>query len=544
MWRLRFKLLRKLLSPRGDSESRRNWLVIGIFIFFIILTSRVATQLFDTLRLTPEIGFALTFRVVAIANLSFCMMLIFSSIVSAAIVLFSNPENEFLFSLPITQRKVFALRYVESMAATGWMVFLFGTPIAIGLGRSFVASWEYVIVSALSLLGLIILPTAVGVFLLICAFVWIPRHRAKALTFILTAMVAYVFVSIASRVDIGILFKMEFDPAQHLNAILSAIEIPSHPYTPDTLAAQAMASMVRGEEIEAWRKLGFLWAESVVGLLILMTAAYPLFLKGWEKNEQQEIRVRSFIPFSTGPVRHNPFLSLCLKDLKFFFRNITEWSQILVLLTLIFVQIVNIRDLPLDQVYLKNFVSFVNLAISGLLVVAICVRFVYPTFSFEGQGAYLLKTMPLSSRTILRSKFWTYSIPPFVLSQILLYFTNHQTGVSTFFLIFSHSVSAIQTFTIVMLAMHAALVWPPQSRSSLERAAGSTGGLLFMIVGSLYIAACIAFFTAPIYKLMLSIPLSRELARPLILSFCIFLFAHAIYYGVWRYVSPKLLRQL
>lgn len=544
MWRLRLKLLMRMLSPARSSEGRRNWLVVGIFLVFVLLTSRISTDLFDTLRLTPEIGTALTFRIVAMTNMSFCLMLIFSSIVSAALILFSNPENEFLFSLPISSPRLFVLRFLETMAASGWMVFLFGTPIAVGLGRSFVAGWEYVLVAGLSLLGLTVLPTALGATILCAAFVWIPRHRAKALTFFLGAMAAYAFVAFASRVDIGILFKMEFDPALHLNAILAAIEIPSHPYTPDTLAAQAMASIVRGDAAAAWKKLGFLWGENALGLTVLMAISYPLFLKGWPKTEQREVRLIPLVPFSAVPVRNRPFLSLGLKDLKFLSRNITEWSQLLVLVTLIFVQVVNIRDLPLDQVYLRNFVSFVNLAVSGLLVVAVSVRFVYPTFLFEGQNAYLLKTMPLSEGSIIQSKLWTNAIPLLLMSQLLLFITNQQTGVSLFFFIFSHTVSALQTFAIVMLAIHLALAWPPQSQSSIERAAGSTGGLLFMILGSMYVAACIAFFTAPIYKLLLSIPLSMQLLKPLLLAFFLFFLAHLLYYLVWMRLSKKLLREM
>ncbi|OGH61726.1 MAG: hypothetical protein A3G34_14055 [Candidatus Lindowbacteria bacterium RIFCSPLOWO2_12_FULL_62_27] len=544
MFRLRLKLLARFLSPVRTVEGRRNWLVIGIFLLFVSLTSHMSARLFDTLRLTPEIGTALTFRVVAMANLSFAVMLVFSSIVTAALILYSNPENEMLMALPIPAPKIFALRYLESMAASGWMVFLFGTPIAAGLGRSFVAGWEYVPLAALALLGLTVLPTALGVFILIAAFVCIPRHRAKALLFLVGALAAYTIVAFASRVDIGVLFKMEFDPALHLPAVLSAIEIPSHPFTPDTLAAQALSAWVKGEMPAAWKNLGLLWAENAVGVLCLMAAAYPLYLRGWARSEQRDVTVRALIPFSSRRVRGRPFLTLCLKDLKLLFRNVAEWTQLLVLLTLIFVQVVNIRDLPLDQVYLKNFVSFVNLAIAGLLVVAVSVRFVYPAFSFEGQNAYLLKTLPMSARDVLGAKFWTHAGPLLILSQLLLFVTNRQTGVSTFFFVFSHTVSAIQTLAIVMMAIHAALAMPPQSRSSLERAAGSTGGLLFMILGSLYIAACIAFFTAPIYKLLLTVPLSRELAGPLLATFSLFVLAHVLYVWIWRKSSIRMLHEL
>lgn len=540
MIRLRLKMLGRFLSIRKESGGRKNLIILAIFSIFVLLTSRVSTQLFDTLRLTPEIGGALVFRVVAMAFLSFGLMLLFSSLVSAAVILYANPENELLFSLPVSGRKIFALRYIESMLATGWMVFLFGIPIAIGLGRSFVLGWDYVLVSALALFGLIILPTALGVFLLCAAYVWLPRYRGRALLFLLGVLVSYTCVSFAGRVDIGILFKMEFDPTLHLNAILSAIELPNHPYTPDTLAAQAMASMARREPMEAWRQLGILWTENAVGLALLMGVSYPLFRIGWKRHEQREVEVRPMIPFSLRIFSGRRALSLSLKDVKYLFRNISEWSQLLVLLTLIFVHIVNIRDLPLDQVYLKNFVSFVNLAVSSLLVVAVCVRFTYPTFSLEGKSSYLLKSMPLSIGDILNSKFWSNALPLLVLSQLLLFVSNRQTGVTPFFLIFSHVVSSLQTLTIVLLALHAALLWPPQGNSSLERAAGSVGGLFFMILGSLYVAGTIVFFTAPTYKVMLVMPLSSELAEPLMIMFTLFLAAHLLYFYVWSRTMPVL----
>lgn len=532
------------MTLSGNSEGRRNWLVVGLFFLFTFLTSKLSTQLFDTLRLTPEIGTALVFRVVAMAHLSFCILLIFSSLVSATLILFSNPENELLFSLPIKPKKLFVIHFIECMAATGWMVFLFGIPIAVGMGRSYFLGLDYVLVASLSLLGLTILPTAVGIFFLCATFSTLPRHRLKILALILAALGSVVAVHVAGKLDIGVLFRMEFDSGFQLNSILQAIEVPGHPYTPDTLSAQAMAAMARGEKMMAWENLGLLWLENFLGVLGLISISYPLFINGWKRQEQTESQLKAYLSFSTPLFRRNTTLTLCLKDLKFLSRDISEWSQMLVLLTLILVHIVNIRDLPLDQAYLINFVSFVNLTVSGLLLVAAAVRFVYPTFSLEGDGAYLLKTLPVEARTILRSKFWTHALILLILSQSLLFIANRQTGVSLFFSIFSHSVCAVQTLAIVSLALWSALVMPPKSQSSLERAAGSTGGLLFMILASLYITASITFFSAPIYKQLLTTPLSMEFARPLLILAAIYLFSHISIYFFWRHYSVKLLDKL
>lgn len=517
--------------------------VVALFAFFVVLTSRVSTQLFDTLRLTPEIGTALVFRVVAMAHLSFCIMLTFSSLVSGALILYSNPESDLLFSLPIPPRKLFAVQFIECMAATGWMVFLFGTPIAVGLGRSFILGWDYIVVAVLALLGLTVLPTALGVTLLCATYATLPRHRLKTLALVLALLGSYVTIDFAGRIDIGVLFSMEFDTFQ-MGAILKSIEVPTHPYTPDTLSAQAIACMARGDIGGAWLNLGILWLANSLGLVILMTLSYPLFLRGWRSQADAQVKVATLIKFSAAWPRRSPALTLCLKDFKFLHRDIAEWSQMLVLLTLIFIHIINIRDLPLDQAYLINFVSFVNLTVSGLLIVAVSVRFVYPTFSLEGESAYLLKTLPIRPRVILRAKFWTHALLLLVLSQSLLFIANSQTGVSTFFAVFSHAVNAVQTLAIVGLALWAALVMPPRSQSSLERAAGSTGGLLFMILGSLYIAGTIAYFSAPIYKQMLTVPLSAVYLKPILVLSGIYFGLHGLVYLVWRQLSVRLLGRL
>ena len=76
------------------------------------------------------------------------------------------------------------------------------------------------------------------------------------------------------------------------------------------------------------------------------------------------------------------------KEFRVFFRDTTQWSQLILLGVLVAVYVYNITVLPLytgEQVsfLLINAVSFLNLGLAGFVVAAIAARFVYPAMSIE-----------------------------------------------------------------------------------------------------------------------------------------------------------------
>ena len=146
--------------------------------------------------------------------------------------------------------------------------------------------------------------------------------------------------------------------------------------------------------------------------------------------------------------------------------------------------------------------------------------------------------MPITAETVIRAKFYTNLIPLVCLSQALLLISNIQTDASAFFFLFSHVICFFQTIAIVMMALYASLAAPPHSQSSLERAAGSTGGLLFMMGGSLYILGTVSYFTAPIYRALLMRSFSSEFEETILVLFILFVATHVCFYMYWIYSMP------
>ena len=81
--------------------------------------------------------------------------------------------------------------------------------------------------------------------------------------------------------------------------------------------------------------------------------------------------------------------AIVLKDIKLFFRDTSQWSQLFLLFALMVVYIYSFKLLPLERAampsfFLQNLISFLNLGMVGFVTSAVAVRFVFPAVSLEG----------------------------------------------------------------------------------------------------------------------------------------------------------------
>ena len=106
---------------------------------------------------------------------------------------------------------------------------------------------------------------------------------------------------------------------------------------------------------------------------------------------------------------------LVLKELRLFFRDTTQWSQLILLAVLVVVYVFNIKYLPLRgegiTFFLVNVVPFLNLVLAGFVLASIAARFIFPGVSLEGRTLWLLRSSPLPMRDLLWAKFWVGTLP-------------------------------------------------------------------------------------------------------------------------------------
>ncbi len=124
---------------------------------------------------------------------------------------------------------------------------------------------------------------------------------------------------------------------------------------------------------------------------------------------------------------------LFLKDWKLLRRDPVQWSQFLIffgLLGLYFLNVDRFNNPQRDISYVTwiNMVSFLNLAVVGLILSTFTTRFIYPMISLEGHCFWILGLMPMKRDTVLWSKFvfaalgsWVPCATLILLSDVMLH---------------------------------------------------------------------------------------------------------------------------
>jgi len=91
----------------------------------------------------------------------------------------------------------------------------------------------------------------------------------------------------------------------------------------------------------------------------------------------------------------------------------------ILMIALLFLYLYNVQMLPLQGQARATLVAYANLAFSGFIVAAICLRFAYPSLSAEGRAVWMLQSAPISWRRLLVAKVVVYGIPLIGLSLVL-----------------------------------------------------------------------------------------------------------------------------
>jgi len=199
--------------------------------------------------------------------------------------------------------------------------------------------------------------------------------------------------------------------------------------------------------------------------------------------------------------------SLIAKDVRTFFRDNSQWSQLLLLGALVVVYLYNFSVLPLERspiksVYLQNALSFLNIGLAGFVISALSARFIFPAVSAEGNAFWIILSSPLSTRRFLWSKYFAYLIPMLILAEVLIIYTNYLLRVTAFMMVLSSATIFFLVFGIVGLGVGLGAVYPNFKHENIAQVATSFGGLIYMISSSVFIALVIVLEAGPVYTIL------------------------------------------
>ena len=141
--------------------------VLGLCIYFVTMFDSV--ELFGPLLLRKALSMLL---------LSFSGLLLFSNIITALSSYFLSEDMQLLQSLPVSRRRVFYVRFAETVINSSWMVLIFGLPVLLAYGWVYDGGLLYYLSALVGGFCYLLPPAAMGVViaaLLVRGFVSIAK---------------------------------------------------------------------------------------------------------------------------------------------------------------------------------------------------------------------------------------------------------------------------------------------------------------------------------------------------------------------------------
>jgi ABC-2 type transport system permease protein len=252
-----------------------------------------------------------------------------------------------------------------------------------------------------------------------------------------------------------------------------------------------------------------LWSSAAVAVVFGALLHRWLYTRGFSKSQESGERwvrqgtfgrlvARMLTPW--GVMRRE----LVLKEMRLFFRDTTQWSQLILLTVLVVVYVFNIKFHPLHgegvTFFLQNIIPFVNLILAGFVLASIAARFIFPGISLEGRTLWLQRSSPLEMRQLLWSKFWVGTIPLLVLALGLVFATDVLLEVSRFMMAVSIFTITMLTFAIAGLALGFGALFPKFNTENAAQIPTSFGGLVLMMASVGLIGLVIVAEGRPVFQ--------------------------------------------
>jgi ABC-2 type transport system permease protein len=517
-WRLRGRLLANLWRQTLATGRLRLALVLALSVVFWITLFLLFANAFQFLNATiPLDSYEEAIRVVfGLFFVSLMVMLV----ISTGIILYSNlyrsREAAFLLTTPLRAEQVFIHKFQEAVLFSSWGFLLMGTPMLVAYGMSVLAPWHYFVMLVPFMAAFVYVPSAVGAVLCMLIVHFIPTARKHVLVLggaLLLGLLVWQGWHVLSRHAT----EVDLLTAAWFQEMMGRLRFSQYRLLPSWWLSSGLLEASRrphGMVITARPP----WAEAVLFLgLIVSNALFLRQLAVWIAGRvfrSSYSRIHAQLPtrkqvgtawIDRAVLRWAFFLSptmrqLIVKDLRVFRRDPVQWTQFLIFFGLLGLYFLNVRRFGYqDQNYMAwvNLISFLNLAVVGLILSTFTTRFIFPMISLEGRRFWILGLLPVRRETILWGKFLFAAIGSAVTCTLLVLISDVMLRVAP--LTLAVHLLACLTLCVGLSAIAVGLgaVLPNLREESPSKIAAGFGGTLNLVISTIYIVGVVSMTAIP-----------------------------------------------
>lgn len=446
-------------------------------------------RLLAYLNTVPLIGALLLWKLTAMLMLTTFAMVTISSLLTSLTTLYYSYDLKFLMKAPLDARSVFLDKAVEAAFFASWMIGLVLVPYVAALVRADHFGLWFFAAFCLLLVPFLLLAASAGIAFTLVLLYLFPSSRTRDVIWVASSLSLTLLYGAIRYAQPERLVRP--DALRVVADYLKFLQAPTARALPSWWITRGLSAFAAGQTAVFWREAGLLLGVTAAVYAVLTWLAGLLYFDGYSGAQEGGLRRRRL---AVRPMRAH---ALLWKDRVTFFRDVKHWSQILLVLGLIFVYLFSIKRLPLDSPDLRSLVSFLNIGTAGFVLAALGLRFTFPSISLEGRSWWVLASAPVTAGQVMRQKTLFSAVPMLSLALILGAATNRLLHADPF--VSSVSLTALLVVAAALCAMGVGFgaLFPMFHVENIHQVESSLGGFVYMASALFYIGATIMTLAWP-----------------------------------------------
>jgi ABC-2 type transport system permease protein len=399
---------------------------------------------------------------------------------------------------PLSLRVIFLDKSLESAFFASWMIGLVLVPYVLAMMRALHLGPVFFAAFAISLPPFLLLAASFGIGFTLLLLYLFPSSRTRDVVWVISSLSMTVMYGLIRFAQPEKLIRP--DMLKIVAEYLNFLQAPTAPYLPSWWLALGLQAAAGGRW-GAWAlQAAALWGAALAVYAGLVALAGKTYFIGYSGAQEGALRKRTH-DFALLPEQRlfGPGLlsALLWKERVAFLRDVKHWSQMLLIVGLVFVYLFSISRLPHNAPEFWSLIAFLNVGTAGFVISALGLRFTFPAISLEGRGWWILKSSPLTVGQIMRQKFLFSLAPTLAVALILGVMTTRFIGADRFTT--AVSVAALLGVAVVLCGMGIGLgaLFPRFTVENIHQIESSMGGFVYMAASLFYIGATLSILAWP-----------------------------------------------
>ena len=497
---------------KSDSSHRLAYVFFGVctLAFWIGLTIGL-TYLVGAFYDVEVFGGLLTQKLLEILLLALFFMLVFSNVITTLSAFYLSADLELLLGLPIKKSTFHYARLWEAIIQSSWMMLMFGLPVFLAYGQVYGANWKYYAQLVVVIPAFLVIPACLGIVIASVLVNVFPARRAREVM---------ALFGLLALIGVFVLLRM-VRPEQLVNAegfeslasYVATVQAPLGAFLPSQWVSRVLMSGLNNGVVD-WVHFGLLLSAAGAFFGVSRWITSRLYAGGWTKTQEASAARFAQSKF-LGAVIHRfvavfprDMSAVLVKDVRTFFRDPTQWSQLLILGSLIVIYLFSVYSLPVDVVrgpYMqsfKNALAFLNLGMAGFVMAGIAIRFQFTAVSGEGRAFWMVQSGPISPVRFLWAKALPGFLPMLVVGLVLVLASNVILDSPIALILIEGATTVVLAFGISGIAIGMGAMFPNFKADTAAKAAAGPAGILFMVFALVLVGVVMLLEALPMWFIL------------------------------------------